>query len=207
MADPISGSLTLTLALSGNLREKPDTLALRALFNAVVTRFASDSTAAANHFGWREPTRQLGDAGGRGNRIVWVPGDPNGNLGPVVNPREPGKLPHRPIGTLEELFHCQITGYEPSDPELEIDQYETTRLLFDAWWRAVYLYRPNLISLRGSSWITEKTTRRRGATIQVVCTILAMIPDAQYQGAPVDTAATIASKLLDVSESIEVPAP
>lgn len=188
-----------------------DTLALEYLYDAVVTRFAAESTAAANHFGWREPPRQLGTSGGRGDRIVWTPGDPNGSVGTVQAAREPGHTPDRSIATLAELFTVEITATDTSALKDERKQYAACRLLFDAWWRAVYRSSARgLVSVQSAKWlggVGESPDRRHGATIQAVCTILAKIPDTPLTPAPADTDAKIASKLLDTSETLDIEAP
>lgn len=166
-------------------------LALEKLHDDVVARFALDGTfgdplpipaapdklaAAANPFGWREANRQ-----GVGARIVWVPGDnPSGNLGVLAPPKYPGRLdPGRPLATLEELFTVYITSADRSGHKAENEraQYHVVRLLYDAWWRAVYLAAHGTVRLVSQEWITDKTERRAGAGIRVVGAIQAMIPD------------------------------
>lgn len=187
-----------------------DTLALEYLFDQVVARFAADSTVAANYFGWREPPKQLGVSGGRTARIVWRPGDPNGSVGAVQSPRGPGATPARPLGDLKELFTVEITAADNTAPENERKQYAACRLLFDAWYRAVYLKAGGSFVVQSANWLRgtgDSPVRRHGATMQVVCTILAKIPDIQYTTAPVDTDAEIESSLEDVDETLTIPAP
>jgi hypothetical protein len=153
-----------------------DTLALEKLFFDVVTRFAAESTEVPNIFGWREPTHR----GGQQNRICWVPGDPSGAAGEVGGARQPGRNP-RSIGTLMELFTVYVEGRDATSPENEMAQYKAARLIFDAWFRAAYLSMRDLLVVKSASWMVDRTTRRHGATLRVVCTVQAMIPDAAYE--------------------------
>jgi hypothetical protein len=153
-----------------------DTLAFEKLVHDVVDRFDDDGTDVPNVFGWRSPERR----GGRQNRICWVPGDPSGALGPVTSARFPGGNP-RSIGTLEETFTVYIEGRDLNHPEDELRQYKATRLLFDAWFRAVYLSVRNLLTIKSAAWMTDRKTRRHGATLRVVCSLQAMIPDQAYE--------------------------
>jgi hypothetical protein len=153
-----------------------DTLAFEKLVYDVVDRFEHDKTDVPNVFGWRTPERR----GGRQNRICWVPGDPSGALGQVTSARFPGGNP-RSIGTLEETFTVYIEGRDLDHPEDELQQYAATRLLFDAWYRAVYLSVRNLLTIKSAAWMVDRKTRRHGATLRVVCSLQAMIPDQAYK--------------------------
>jgi hypothetical protein len=190
-----------------------DTLALEKLYSDVVARFTTDATfgttpsaaaaaATANPFGWRQTSRQERP----GPRIVWVPGDDRtGNVGEIAPPRYPGRNP-RPLGTLVELFTVYITSQDPTAPENEAAQYKATRLLFDAWYRAVYLAAHGTYTIDSVEWEIEKTQRRWGAAIRVVGSVQAMIPDAAREfvsGAILG--ARIGVSELDVTETIEIP--
>lgn len=173
-------------------------LALEFLFDAVVERFECEGTNAAQTFGWREPSKQLQAF----PKIVWVPGDPNGGLGTIAPPNFPGRTPRRPLATLVELCTVTISSEDLSDPHNERLQYHATRLLFDAWYRAVYLAATQTHRIESSSWVVEQNERRRGASIRVVLGIMAMIPDAPLATAPVDTKAEITPELLDQTDPV-----
>ncbi len=149
-------------------------LALQQLYSDVVERFEDEGTEVPNVFGWRKPAER----GGLQNRIVWVPGDPSGAAGALIGARQPGRNP-RPLNTLEEMFKVYIEGRDTSDPENELLQYAATRELFDAWYRAVYLSTTGrgLVTVKSASWMVDRNVRRHGATLRVVCTVQAMIPD------------------------------
>jgi hypothetical protein len=174
-----------------------DTLALENLFDAVVARFAAEGTVVLSVFGWRTPAEQTVTA-----RVAWVPGDLAGNLGEVGGAKQPGRNP-RPIATLFELFTCTISAFDASAPNDERLQYKATRLLFDAWLRAVYLAARGTFKLKSQNWIIDKTQRRHGTALQVVCAIEAMVPDEAFGVAPADTRAVITVEELDVSETFE----
>jgi hypothetical protein len=168
-----------------------DTLALPWLVQKVTDRFAAESTGATNVFGWKPVNRQAAKP-----RVCWVPGDDkNGDLGEIAPPQSPGRNP-RPLGTLRELVTVYIEGWDTSAPEDETKQYEVTRFLFDAWFRAVYLAYKNQFLVKSAGWVNEKNERRRGAAIRVVLAVNAMIPDAAKQVAPADTHAEITQVLV-----------
>jgi hypothetical protein len=179
-----------------------DTLALIALYDAVVARFVLEGTAATNHFGWRASAQQL-----PGQRIVWIPGDEDGDIGEMLAPRHPGGNP-RSLGTLDEIFRVEIKGEDTTAPESERAQYIAARFLFDTWYRAIYLAAHGTFAIKTANWIVDKKERRHGASINVVCAIQAMIPDSEQGVAPADTRAVIDVTQLDVTEQFETaPAP
>jgi hypothetical protein len=161
-------------------------------FTAAVGGALANTTGAAgtpvpNRFGWREPAKR-----GASPRITWVPGDDgSGALGDVSPARAPGRTPSRPLGTLHELCTVYIEGVDASGLEDERKQYAATRILFDAWYRAVHLAAHGTFEIRSSGWVIETKERRHGAAIRVVLAIDAMLPDAALTPAPVDTAASV----------------
>lgn len=155
-----------------------DPLALEQLYDAVVARFAADGTVADQPFGRRAHMRQLGDM----PRITWAYGDPQGNLGKVGAPRRPGGEPQRSLAMLPELFTCRITGkagppYQGDDAGRERAQYVATRLLFDAWYRAVYLHAYGMFELVSCKWIFARNESQADAALEIVGAIQASIPD------------------------------
>jgi hypothetical protein len=168
-----------------------DTLALEQLFEDVVHRFDDEGTCVPNVFGWRKPAER----GGQQNRIVWVPGDTAGSAGDLVGARQPGRNP-RPIATLMETFTVYLEARDIVNMDLqnELQQYKAARLLFDAWYRAVYLSSTghNLVEIKSVAWMVDRKVRPHGATLRVVCTIQAMIPDAPY------TVAEVVEAVVDV---------
>lgn len=175
-----------------------DTLALEKLYQDVVARFTAEGTSCTSLFGWRIPAQQV-----IGSRIAWVPGDQSGNAGQDGPARNPGRNP-RPLGTLNELFTVIISSSDPTDPENELKQYKATRLLRDAWHRAVYLAARGTFAIQSETWIIDKNERRFGTALRVVVAIQSMIPDEPIETAPVDTSAVINVATLDQTETLTV---
>ena len=188
--------------------------AVAALYDAVVARFAVEGpmladaiTPTPNVFGWRTPAQQLVNS----NRICWVPGDPAGGLGAFLPPIS-GSAQPRSLGTVEELFFCDIIAADPTAPENERAQYEATRTLFDYWWRAIYhaayaIGAGGQLGIVREEWLTEKTERRYGAVLRATCSVLTPVPDMPPDGsggttAPADTGAIIDVHELDVTETV-----
>lgn len=182
-------------------------LALETLYDAVVARMDADTVAldptatpVPQPFGWREPAKRTGSM-----RIVWVPGDDeSGDVGELGPARNPGRNP-RSLATLRELFTVYIEAADITAPENERAQYTATRLLFDAWLRCVHLAARGTYSIESARWVNDKATRRYGATLRVLATIEAMVPDAPLEIAPTDTRASIDVELLDVTENVTTP--
>lgn len=154
-------------------------LAVTNLFDKVKAFFADEGMGTAFDFGWKAPQRQDAQGTGRGNRIVFTPGDPTGSLGAILPPRYPGRNP-RPLATLPELFTVRIWGLDASKEADERAQYEAARRLYDAWFRAMHHVAHGVFAIVNQAWVNPAALRSRGAEIQVVCTIQAVIPDAPY---------------------------
>lgn len=176
-----------------------DTLALVHLYETVKARFELEATNATNHFGWRESTAQKPN-----NTLVWMPGDPSGALGTLAAPSHPGRNP-RPLFTLHELFTVEITAIDLQNAENELAQYVATRLLYDAWLRAVYLASRARFAVQSATWVKDKIQRSHGATIRVVVALEAMVPDAPLTTAPADTRAAVTVAELNVTQAVAVP--
>jgi len=181
-----------------------DTLALEWLFDTVVQRFAAEGPANVRQlFGWRFVAQHH-----TGARIVWVPGDSVGGVGRFGPARDPGGDP-RSLGTLHETYHVVISANDPTQPENERLQYRATRLLFDAWFRAVHLAAHGVYAIDRPEWIVERLERRFGAALRVTGSIQAKIPDSaptgpDYDYAPIGTDAAIDLTELDVTEPLSI---
>jgi hypothetical protein len=178
----------------------PVIFALPRLFDAVVARFAAESVDVPNTFGTREVSRQ-----GPPKRLIWVPGD-DGDAGQIGPARYPGRHP-RPLATLGELFTVYVVAQDPTASENERAQYQAARELFDAWFRAVYLAAYGTFTVQRVEWVHDKTVRRFGEALRVVCSIEAPIFDEVHDVAPAETGAEIATSLEDVTETTKVAAP
>lgn len=170
-------------------------LAIPRAYDEVVQRFSDEGTECDFGFGWRETQTQ--SSGPR--RITFQPGDATGGLGDFAPARFPGGNP-RPIGTLKELVTLFVEARDESNPENERAQYQATRELFDALYRALYLACHGNLEVVSSKWDTTKSVRRRGAMIVCVVSIQAALVDAPLSTAPADTAAVITPSLDDVDD-------
>jgi hypothetical protein len=164
------------------------------LFELVSARFVAEHVPATNLFGWRVPAQHV-----KGNRIAWVPGDPNGMVGTLLPPRNPGGNP-RSLGTLGEVFTIVINGQDPREPENELRQYEIVRYLRDAWFRAVYHAAYGAFTIRGETWITTRLERRHGAALRIACELQAAIPDEVWPDDGIPSEVPIEAAVIDVHE-------
>jgi hypothetical protein len=178
------------------------TLALEKLYADVTARFAAEGTPAVNVFGWRQPALQQVHVA----RISWVPGDATGSVGRVGPARNPGRDP-RPLATLREYFTVTIATSDPTAPEDEMKQYIATRLLRDAWHRAVYLAAHGTFTIESERWMTDRKERRYGAALRVLCTIEAMVPDIAPESMPISVGGVLDINELDVTEPIDIAPP
>jgi hypothetical protein len=172
------------------------TLALEWLYESVRARFNDEGPAGvAQPFGWREVAKHH-----VGPRIVWVPGDPLGDVGRHGPPRSAGGGA-RSLATLYEQFHVVISNNDESAPENERLQYRATRLLYDYWLRAVILT-TSVVAVEAAEWLTAKLERRFGTSMRITCTIQSAIPDVpgEWTYAPPGVDAEIVVNELDVAE-------
>lgn len=191
-------------------------LALEKLYTDTIAQFGEDAqfgtpvnpvthlpdpfygATRANVFGWREPSRQ----GGPAARIVWMPGDPGGNLGAFTAPKYPGRIDiGRPLVGLDELFTVWLSNADDTQPNNELAQWKAARLLYDAWMRAIYLVAHGTFKIVSQAWEIAKNERRYGATLRIVGAIQAVIPDTVPTLVPIDTGANVTYTELDASES------
>jgi hypothetical protein len=175
-------------------------LGLESLYLGVIAQFAVDGMSSVpNLFGWRVPGQHMETT----SRIAWVPGDPSGNMGYTLPARNPGGAP-RTIAVLDELFTVYITGQDPSDPENELKQYHATRLLRDAWHRAVYLRAHGTFLIRTEGWAVEKLERRWGGTIRITATIQSPVWDSLGDSDVIDAVDDAIAAGTHVSSDIDV---
>jgi hypothetical protein len=183
------------------------TLALTHVFDEVVARFAAEAAAqippvvpVPQVFGWREPAQRSGLS----HRIVWVPGDDsNGDVGAILPARQPNRDP-RPLATLGELVTVYIEAQETLAPENEREQYIAARELFDQWHWHLYHVARGVSTIQSIQWVVDKLTRRAGATLRVLVTIEAVLPDAPATTAPKPVDANVDVELLDHTNSFSV---
>ena len=152
-------------------------LALLRLVDLVTARFAGDSTNVPIYFGLRAKARQRTTH----SRIVWVPGDDKGSggfnkMGQIVAPRDPGRMP-RHLADVLELSTVYCCAADVASLELERAQYAQARVLFDAWFRAVYRAAHGIFDVLSTEWVVEAKERSFGGAIRVVLQLRASVPD------------------------------
>lgn len=159
------------------------TLALPALYAAVVAQFAADNSPIPQYFGWREPTKQSRSTVGR---ITWTPGNTSGDAGKFGPPVRPGRRPERPLATLLEAFTVNIYAANTDDKGAAVDelaQYNAARCLLDYWYRTVYnagyaIGSGARIVLTELVWVGDNKERPHGACLRATMTIEAAVLDA-----------------------------
>ena len=177
--------------------------ALEKLYDDVAAILAVDAPTITQSFGWREPAKQLVQP----PHIDWTPGESDsGDFGKVQGAKYPGGNP-RSIWTPRELFTCLLQGYDPTAPTNERAQYHATRLVFDAWARAVYLAAYGMVSIDSVRYVVKRKDGRFGVTMRAVGAILGKTPDAAATPAPTDAKAHVTLTELDRVEVFDVVKP
>lgn len=188
-----------------------DRLALEQLFDSVVAEFANKGYDVEQTFGWREMARTA-----ESPRIVWIPGDPDGEFGELQPAALPGRNP-KSLGTLLETFHVVISTYDPDPQQMEIEraQWRAARLLFDAWWRAVYKVMHGQVTIVEGEWGTvagfrsanPRHERRLGEALRITCAVASAIPDTADAELPFGARGLVTVDLLNVTETMETEPP
>jgi hypothetical protein len=176
-------------------------LAVDLLWDGIQAQFAEDAdpdpSPIAFSFGWKEPAKQINQGVGGANRIVCVPGDPGRRFASDLPVRNPGRDP-RSLGTKGELVTFFIWAADTTDLTSERKQYVAARLLYDAFFRAVYLVSHSdgdtgvgPVAFVDERWSLDKVERGFGAEIIAVCSVAAMVPDVKYESALVNATTTV----------------
>lgn len=152
------------------------TLALDDLFDKIVARTAERlDPAPACHFGWREAPKQVNQGTGGANRIVLMPGDPNGKVGDIDDHKNPGRTPGQ-VATMSELGTLYLWAYDASAATDARVQWRAVRRLHDvviATLQATHSGRWKQVSKR---FLRPDLERPFGAEIELVFTVSAMVP-------------------------------
>lgn len=176
-----------------------EVLAIPLLYDAVAARFAAEATPCALAFGWKARAEQV-----RGPRIVMIPGDPAGTAGDIGAAKQPGRNP-RSLGTFAEIFHIVISGAgDAVDPTNERKAYTATRLLFDAWYRAAFLFAGVRMAFVNAQWLIDRVTARFATALVVTFSLEAMIPDAELTETDFTTRGLLTARMLDHAETVEI---
>lgn len=174
--------------------------AVPALYDRVAARFAAEATNVPMYYGWKEAATQVRDSA----RLVWVPGDPSGNLGRIGPPKYPSR---DQLLTLFEYVTIHGTAAEASDLTDSRAQYQRSRELLDALLRAVHLEAVGTYTVLQNLWygMHADVTRRWGASWKVVLEVQSPIVNdpVSYESVLMD-AAEIEAHELDHSETVLV---
>lgn len=178
--------------------------ALPWLVQQVRDRFEAEGVEVSNEFGWRAVARKPEE---EETRIVWVPGnDAGGSFGEYEAPQNVGENP-RMLAQVAELCTVYIHACDDNDPEDELSQYSAARTLHDVWFRAVFLAASGTFKISQPTWHGKPKERRRGATLRLLLSIQAPIPDEEQALVPVDAKADVTAHALDQSESFTTADP
>lgn len=183
-------------------------------FERVTARFVTEGVTVPNLFGWTTPEKQP-VPGAHTRRICWVPGDPSGSAVVALEaPKTDAKVFPRSLATIVEVVRVYIFAANKALPESDRAQYNATRLLFDAWYRAMYLECRGTFAVKSVLWETSKKERRHGACLVVTLHMHSPVTDEPYEDDPLvadvqpgDVSATVTVSELDQDAVIEVEAP
>lgn len=173
-------------------------LALPKLFDAI----ASALPDVRCDFGWKAAPTQIEAAT---QRVVCVPGGPTGDAGIIDTARFPGR-DLRPLATLQERATWYLFAQDISD-DSDRAQYQATRELFDAWYLQAYLVAHGTWTLDSIRWVNERVTRRRGAELEVVMSLQAMLPDVPVERMPTTAGGSISVILGNRTELVTIEGP
>lgn len=154
-------------------------VAVTYLYDRVKEFFEEEDLGTSFVFGWGKAWEQLNEGRGGGNRIVWEPGDATGGLGNIVAPRRIGGNP-RQLANVQETFTVTIWGYDRTNKHDHRAQYIATRMLYDAWYRAMHHVGHGTFTIVSQTWVEPARLSNYGAAIQVVCTVRAPIIDVTF---------------------------
>jgi hypothetical protein len=175
-------------------------LAVELLYDGIIAQltddFSPEPCPIVFGFGFREPAMQSEGVGGA-NRIVFVPGDRGARFARDLPPRNPGRDP-RSLGTKDEFVTVHIWAADATDLTNERLQYRACRLLYDAFFRAVYLVSHSdgdvgvgPVSFVDESWDADHIERGYGYVIIAVLSVAAMVPDVKYESDIVTATTTV----------------
>jgi hypothetical protein len=192
-------------------------LAVEPLFAVVAMRrkvdaqFAADGSDVPSFFGAREITQQFAS----NRRIVWVPGDPNGDIGEVREPVRTGEAPVRDVAEILERFTLYIHGTDADVANASDDeaQYQEVRLIFDAVIRALKLHFFGTFKVLSSKYLSGPSAFGSwGSQIRAVLQVSARVPDVALDGQSLyqlvtpyggSVTANVAVTELDVTETVQ----
>jgi hypothetical protein len=148
-------------------------LAIPYVYSLVVADLAVRSPDVVPFFGWSKVPRQKRSYA----VMIWVPGDPSGNAGKDLPPRNIGENP-RNVADFDELFQVQLAAHDASKPADDLAQYNITRLLYNDFRAALYLSAHGTVFIDSISWnLTGGADGRLGGEILCGCRLRSPVPD------------------------------
>lgn len=179
-------------------------LAVERLVRLVRERFELEGPHVPVLFGAQKVRQKLEP----GNRVIWVPGDDEtGDLGSFGPARHPGRNP-RPLGTLHEIVTVYLVATDTGSLTSEEAQYRAGRLLWDAWYRAVYLAAHGTFEILRARWEIRRKERPFGSAIRVLLAVQSMVPDEPVPEIATGVGAEISPSLADTPDpTIVIPLP
>ena len=110
-----------------------------------------------------------------------------------------------PCANFDEVFTVYVSGAgDATDLVNERKAYTATRLLFDAWYRAAFLWAGLRMSFISTSWMVDRVTARYATTLVFVGAMDAMIPDLPLTATEWRTRVLLTGEMLDHSEESEI---
>lgn len=107
------------------------------LVRGVRTFLDAQNAGAEVRVGMRERTKQINQGRNGANRVIFTPGDLQGNGGAITGAHKPGGNPRR-LYTWEKISSVSIWASDPNNPRDEECQIEAVERLFELTVAAVH---------------------------------------------------------------------
>lgn len=145
--------------------------------------FAEEGVTANVVLGEREAPKQINQGPGRANRVVFAPGDVNGNAGEYTAARNPGRNP-RPVRTWVASSRVFVWAFDASAPQDEEHQYEAVWTLHDWTVLAIHRKAHGTYQLAAPRWLNKPVERVLGKELVFMLQLEVPILDTPYPLAP-----------------------
>lgn len=142
-------------------------MSLVQLFHHTKDKLAAAGVTAEVVFGEREVAKQINQGPGRGNRVVFAPGDESGGLGAYEGPVKPGRNP-RSLWDWVLLFRVYIWAYDGAKPEDELAQWAAVVELHDLVVEAIHPFCAAFYKPTAAKNLPKPMERRFGKEILLV---------------------------------------
>lgn len=133
-------------------------------------------------FGRKEPAKQTNQGPGRGARVVFMHGTPEGDAGGETAPRYPGATP-RAVKDQLEAFTVYVWGYDGAHANDEAVQHDACWTLFCRWRLEVFKRAEGRVTIEAKRWVApDRPERAFGAELEVRCTIRSQVLETTRTG-------------------------